>query len=484
MSSAPQNPLLSGVMPPQALEVEACVLGALINEPKIIVEVVDLLRPELFYKKDNQHICKAIIELTHNENTVDILTIAEQLKQYNKLKAIGGTTALVELSNKVSTSAHINSHIKILMDYSIRRQLISLSAELRALAHKGEQEAMSMLDHGEQTLFTIANTYLRLDYTPLDKVMEDIIARLRTQKDTNKSGLSGVPSGFRGIDSITGGWQKGDLIVVAARPSMGKTAFATSLLRNAALQFEVPVAFFSLEMSAQQMGERLIASEAGIESDIFRRGQLSSQHIDLLAGDDVQKLLKMPVFIDDTAALNIMELRSKARRLCLRHKVQLIIVDYLQLMRGDDRNKNYSGNREQEIASISRTLKVLAKELNIPIIAVSQLSRAVESRTDKRPMLSDLRESGAIEQDADMVLFLYRPEYYGINEDENGDSTAGRTEVIISKHRNGATANKWLHFEAKHTRFLDAQDVAVEEATYRIVPSKMNESTDEEEAPF
>ena len=279
---------------------------------------------------------------------------------------------------------------------------------------------------------------------------------------------------FEALDRMTGGWQKGDLIVIAARPSMGKTALAMNVVRNAAIDFGVPVAFFSLEMSAIQLTERLISSEAGIEREALRRGSTSQRDLERLAEEPVQRLIRAPIFIDDTPALSIMDLRAKARRICSKHKVQLIVVDYLQLMRAEER-RQLQGNREQEIASISRMLKALAKELNLPVIAVSQLSRQTEQRTDKRPQLSDIRESGAIEQDADLVAFLYRPEYYGITEDEMGHSTKGRTELIIAKHRNGPIGQVWLQFVAEFTRFVDAEELSGEipsGAQYKTHPSR------------
>ncbi len=463
--------------PPQALKVERAVLAALLSEKRAIVEVIDLLNASLFYLPKHQHIYAAIYALARDEVPVDILTVTEQLKKDKKLKDIGGSAYLAELSMQVSSSVHVETHVRLLMEYSIRRELIMLALKMRQDAHQGEEDALDMLDSYEQQFFAISQQLFTGAYTPISKVFDGIMARIHEVKD-NKSGLTGVPSGFLPLDRLTGGWQAGDLIVVAARPSMGKTALAINMFRNAALDFDYPVAFFSLEMSAEQLTQRLIATEAGISSEGLRRGALSNEELEKLAGDNVQRLLHLPMYIDDTAALSVMELRAKARQLCARNKIKLIIVDYLQLMRAERNRQDKYGNREQEIASISRMLKGLAKELHIPVIAISQLSRAVEQRMDKRPMLSDLRESGAIEQDADMVLFLYRPEYYGITEDENGNSTRGHTEVIVSKHRNGAVGDFRLHFDAVHTRFTDTD---TEE--YRTLPSKMN-VPNEKDTPF
>ena len=474
-------------MPPQALKVEQAVLGALLSERRAVVAVIDLLQISLFYYKNHQDIYKAIIELAQEEEPVDMLTVSERLRRHKKLKEVGGNAYLAKLSTQVSSSVHVETHVRLLIEYSVRRSLIELAVQIRQSATAGKEDALELLDTFEQKLFDIGKNHLKGEYISLEKALSDLLGRLKDPQQKKKGALTGVPSGFVSLDRITGGWQKGDLIIVAARPAMGKTAFVTNMLRNAALDFDMPVGFFSLEMSSRQLAERLISSEAGIESHVFRKGTLTGDDMQRLASDEVQKLLKSSIYIDDTAALNIMELRAKARRLCAKHQVQLIIVDYLQLMRGEE--KRSQSNREQEIASISRTLKSMAKELDVPVIAVSQINRAVESRQNRRPMLSDLRESGAIEQDADMVLLLYRPEYYDINEDEEGNSTKGLTEVIVAKHRNGPVGSIRLHFAEEYTRFEDMSSTLVEDgesATYRTLPSRLNESGENPETnlPF
>lgn len=471
------NAALVGTVPPQAPKVERAVLAALLTESRSMDEVMDILGVDHFYEKKHQDIYMAAIELIRDERHVDVLTVSERLKSQNKLAAVGGTAYLAELSTQVSSSTHVETHARILVEYSIRRRLITLAGRMRKMAHSGEEDAIKLLDNFEQQLFSIGHEHLRGEYVLLEKVFEHLLAHLRTPKQNGREGLTGVPSGFRALDSLTGGWQPGDLIIIAARPSVGKTALALNMLRNAALDFDIPSAFFSLEMPSLQLGERLISAEAGIESSTFRRGTISDVELEQLASESMQKLRQAPIYMDSTSALSIMELRAKARRLCTKHKVKLIIVDYLQLMAAE--NRYAQSNREQQIASISRMLKALAKDLHIPIIAISQLNRDMAKRGTqggKRPILSDLRESGAIEQDADLVLFLHRADYYGISEDMNGDSTEGHCELIIEKHRNGATGTIGLEFDRKYTRFK-----AEEAHTY---PSRLNNPEESQDVPW
>ena len=481
---ATQASTSSAYLPPHSVEVEQALLGAMLTERQAVIALIDRLRAEFFYTKAHQDIYAVIEMLVREEVAVDVLTVSERLRQKKKLNSVGGSKYLAYLSAQLSSSVHVEHYAELLIDYSMRRGLLDLAARMRVDAQKGAEDTRSLLDTYEQLLFALGQSFLYGDYTGLEEIAKGIFSRLDEVKASAQGGLTGIASGFRALDRITGGWQRGDLIVLAARPSMGKTAFAMNALRNAALEFDVPVAFFSLEMSALQLTERLVASEAGIQREVLRRGGPSQEDMERLAGEGVQKLLKAPVFIDDTPAMSIMDLRAKARRMCSKHKIGLLAVDYLQLMRGEER-KGSQGNREQEIASISRMLKALAKELNIPVIAVSQLSRQTEQRNVKRPQLSDIRESGAIEQDADLVAFLYRPEYYGITEDEEGHSTKGRTELIIAKHRNGPIGEVHLQFEAEHTRFREAEEPPQGYGQqYKTLPSRMNQSSDTEEAPF
>ena len=332
--------------------------------------------------------------------------------------------------------------------------MIRISSDIQRDAYEETTDVFELLDKMEQSLFEISEKNIRKNYSDMKSIMREAIIELEARK-LQKDGLTGVPSGFTALDRVTSGWQKSDLVIIAARPAMGKTAFVLSVLRNAAVDHNKPVAIFSLEMSSIQLVNRLISSEAELDSEKIKKGSLAEHEWAQLV-HKTAKLSKAPLFVDDTPALSILELRAKCRKLKAQHDIQLIVIDYLQLMSGDSKNGGNGGNREQEIASISRALKKIAKELAVPVIALSQLSRAVETRGgDKRPQLSDLRESGAIEQDADMVMFLYRPEYYGITEDENSQSTQGVGEVIIAKHRNGSLENVKLRFIGKYTKFTD-----------------------------
>ena len=474
----------TGYVPPQALDIEESILGAMLSEKQAILAVIDLLKPDFFYKKAHREIFSAIQMLAHEEKPVDILTISDYLKQKKLLKEIGGTSYLARLTTRISSSLHLDTHIDILKEHGIRRKMIDIAATMRRDSYAGHQPGDKLLDDFQQKLFDVEQEYQKGEYNVLKEVVEETIAHMREQQDTSTGGLTGVPSGFRNLDKITGGWQRGDLIVVAARPSMGKTAFALSLLQQAAMQFKMPAVIFSLEMSRSQLAMRLMCAETGIRSEELRQGNLSEDSFKKLA-TNIEALLEAPIYIDDTAALSITEIRAKSRRLCAKQEVALIIVDYLQLMQGEERSR-YNTNREQEIAMISRKLKAIAKELNVPVIALSQLSREVEKRQEKRPILSDLRESGAIEQDADMVTFLYRPEYYGITQDENGVSTKGKTEIIVAKHRNGATGSLWLKFIAERTKFVEDEETYTQatSSSMQTFQSKLNDSSAEDTPPF
>jgi replicative DNA helicase len=452
------NNLVSGLgkLPPQALDLEEAVLGALMLEKDALSAVIDILKPEVFYKDSHQKIFEAIQTLFQKSSPIDILTVTAQLRQQGNLELIGGAYYITELTNRVASAANIEYHARIISQKFIQRELIKISTEIISNAYEDTTDIFDLLDHAEKNLFEIAQNNLRRDSRKMDDILRESLDTLEKLKD-KVDGLTGVPSGFTALDKITSGWQPSDLVIIAARPAMGKTAFVLSCARNAAVQFNKPVVVFSLEMSSLQLTNRLISGETEIEQEKIRKGNLAEWEWQQLHSK-IGKLTEAPLFIDDTPALNIFEFRAKCRRLKAQYDIQMIIVDYLQLMHGKGDGKG--GNREQEIGSISRALKSVAKELNVPVIALSQLSRAVENRPggSKRPMLSDLRESGSIEQDADMVLFLYRPEYYGLEEDEQGRSNIGIGEVIIAKHRNGETGTVPLRFVGKYVKFTDLEE--------------------------
>lgn len=445
-----------GKLPPQATDLEEAVLGALMLEKDALTTVIDILKPESFYSDAHKEIYLAITELFNNAEPVDMRTVAARLRKNGKLEFVGGSYYIAELTSKVSSAANIEYHARVVIEMSIKRELIKVASEIHTDAYEDTTDVFHLLDKTEQSLFEISEANIRKNYDNMQSLMAQAIHELEERKN-HKDGLTGVPSGFSALDRVTSGWQKSDLVIIAARPGMGKTAFVVSALRNAAVDFNHAVAIFSLEMSSVQLVNRLISAEAELESEKIKKGSLADYEWQQLI-HKTNKLSKAPIFIDDTPALSILELRAKCRRLKAQHDVQLIVIDYLQLMSGDQ--SKGGGNREQEIASISRALKGIAKELDVPVIALSQLSRAVETRGgDKRPQLSDLRESGSIEQDADMVMFLYRPEYYGITEDESGMPTTGTGEVIIAKHRNGSLENVNLKFIGKFTKFADLDNV-------------------------
>jgi replicative DNA helicase len=445
-----------GKLPPQAIDLEEAVLGALMLERDALTNVVDILKPESFYKEAHKVIYSAILELFSDSQPIDLLTVTNQLRKKGQLELAGGAFFITELTSKVSSAANIEYHARIVTEQAMKREIISIASEVQKDAFEDTTDVFELLDKMEQSLFEISEKNIRKNYADMRSILKEAIMELEAKKG-QKDGLTGVPSGFTALDRVTSGWQKSDLVIIAARPAMGKTAFVLSVLRNAAVDHSRPVAIFSLEMSSVQLVNRLISAEAELDSEKIKKGSLADYEWEQLV-HKTGKLSKAPLFVDDTPALSILELRAKCRKLKAQHDIQLIVIDYLQLMSGDTKGGGQGGNREQEIASISRALKKIAKELNIPVIALSQLSRAVETRGgDKRPQLSDLRESGAIEQDADMVMFLYRPEYYGITEDEEGHSTAGVGEVIIAKHRNGSLDTVKLRFIGKYTKFADLE---------------------------
>ena len=462
--------LKQGKLPPQAIELEEAVLGAMLIDKKGVDEVIDLLEPEAFYKSAHKNIFESIFRLFQNSQPIDLLTVSADLRKNGKLESIGGDYYLVNLTQKVASSAHIEFHARIILQKYIQRSLIRISNEIIESSYKESVDVFDLLDEAESKLYDVAQGNIKKSsYTAQNLVM---LAKKKIEEIANKDGLSGVASGFEKLDLLTSGWQPSDLIIIAARPGMGKTALTLSMARNMAVTEQTPVAFFSLEMSSVQLITRLISSETGLSSEKLRTGKLADhewKQLNVKVGD----LEKAPLFIDDTPALSIFDLRAKARRLASQHDIKLIIVDYLQLMTAGASSK--AGNREQEISSISRNLKSLAKELNIPVIALSQLSRAVETRGGtKRPQLSDLRESGAIEQDADIVSFIYRPEYYGIEEwdDEEHSSSIGQAELILAKHRNGGLDNIRMKFIGNLGKFEDLQS---NDSPYEF-QSKMNDN--------
>tara|TARA_B100000941_G_scaffold163403_1_gene116323 strand:+ start:283 stop:1800 length:1518 start_codon:yes stop_codon:yes gene_type:complete len=436
--------LQKGKLPPQALDLEEVVLGAMMIDKKGVDEVIDILQPEAFYKESHQLIFNAIISLFEKQEPIDIKTVSFQLKKDGNLNSVGGDYYLIELSQKVSSSAHIEFHSRIILQKFIQRKLISISNDIIEDSYDETSDVFDLLDKAESKIYDISQRNLKKNTQSAEDLV--LAAKKKIEEISKKEGLSGIASGFGEIDRLTSGWQPSDLIIVAARPGMGKTAFTLSMARNITVENNIPVAFFSLEMSAIQLITRLISSETGLNSEKLRTGKLEKFEWELL-NVKVTNLENAPLYIDDTPSLSIFELRAKARRLSSQYGIKLIVVDYLQLMTLGSSQK--SGNREQEISTISRNLKALAKELDIPIIALSQLSRAVELRGGtKRPILSDLRESGAIEQDADIVSFLYRPEYYKIDEwdDEDRSPALGQAEFIVAKHRNGGLSSIKLKF--------------------------------------
>ncbi len=438
-----------GKLPPQALDLEEAILGALMLEKNALTAVVEFLRPEHFYSEQHREIYTAIIDLFKASEPVDMRTVVAQLRKVAKLELVGGAYYIAELTSKVSSAANIEYHSRIIIEMAIKRDLIQIASQIHHDSYEDTTDVFELLDKAEQNIFKISDSNLRKNYDSMKSLMFQATQEIQ-EKRNHKDGLTGIPSGFSRLDRVTSGWQKSELIIIAARPGMGKTAFVVSALRNASVDFNFPVAIFSLEMASLQLVNRLISAEAELDSEKIKKGNLADFEWQQMV-HKTKRLSSAPIFIDDTPALSILELRAKCRRLKAEHNIQLVVIDYLQLMKGEA-----SGNREQEIASISRALKGIAKELNVPVIALSQLSRGVETRGgDKRPQLSDLRESGSIEQDADIVMFLYRPEYYKITVDEEGMPTQGMAEVIIAKHRNGSLENVKLKFIGKYTKFSD-----------------------------
>ena len=451
-----------GRLQPQARELEEAVLGALMLEKDAYSIISEILKPECFYEKSHEMIYAAIVDLAASQRPVDMLTVTEQLRKRGELDQVGGPFYISQLTSKVASSAHIEYHARIIAQKYLARELISFTAMIQGKAFDETIDVEDLMQEAEGKLFEISQRNVKKDVTQINPVIKDAMDLL--QKAANqKEGLSGTRTGFDALDKITSGWQNSDLIIIAARPAMGKTAFVLSMAKNMAVNHNVPVALFSLEMSNVQLVNRLIVNVCEIPGEKIKSGRLESYEWEQL-DFKIKELYDAPIYVDDTPSLSVFELRTKARRLVREHGVRCIIIDYLQLMNASGMS---FGSREQEVSTISRSLKGLAKELNIPIIALSQLNRGVESRQGaegKRPQLADLRESGAIEQDADMVCFIHRPEYYKITEDERGNSLVGLAEIIIAKHRNGATGDVRLRFKGDYAKFMNIdEDVAVRE---------------------
>ena len=503
-SSIDLGTMVYGKVPPQAKDLEEAVLGAIMLEKNAFDAVIEILKPECFYVDAHQRIFNAMQSLANKSQPIDILTVAEELRSREELEMVGGPYYVTKLTNTVVSSANIDAHARIILQKFIQRELIRISGEIIGDAYEDSTDVFDLLDDAENKLFQITNNHLRKDYNSIDTVLVNTIKRIEDLRQRNED-VTGVPSGFSGLDRVTYGWQNTDLIILAARPAVGKTAFALNLARNAAMHptKPTPVAMFSLEMSAGQLVQRILSAESEIWLEKIARGKMEEHEMKQLYARGIQRLSQAPLYIDDTPALNIFELRAKCRRLKNKHNIGMIIIDYMQLMSGTGDGRN--SNREQEISNISRNLKGLAKELNIPIIALSQLSRAVEQRGAKDgsrvPQLSDLRESGAIEQDADMVMFLYRPEYYDLTQNAEGENIKGLTEVKIAKHRNGSLETVKLKALLHIQKFANwdedpysgiglpsggwrpVEDGGGGEKLYIQTGSKMNDIADEED-PF
>ena len=474
-----------GRLQPQAIDMEEAVLGAIMIEKDAYSAVSEILRPESFYERRNQLLYKAITDLAVKEKPIDILTVKEQLEQNGDLDEVGGPFYITQLSSRVASSAHIEYHAQIIAQKYLARQLITFTSKIQTKAFDTTLDVDDLMQEAEGGLFEIAQHNLKQDYVQINSVIEEAYHQIRVAA-SRTDGLSGLESGYAQLDKITAGWQKSDLVIIAARPAMGKTAFALSMLKNIAVDYKKPCAFFSLEMSNVQLVNRMISNVCEISGDKIRSGQLAGyewQQLDY----KIKELIDAPLYIDDTPELSIFEFRTKARRLVREHKVQAIVIDYLQLMNANGMGFN---SRQEEVSTISRSLKGLAKELQIPIIALSQLNRSVEQRKDtgnesKRPQLSDLRESGAIEQDADIVIFIHRPEYYHILEGPHKENLEGKAEIIIAKHRNGSTGDVLLSFKKEYARFQNPEEDLVPmpgEESNRYRGSRMNGQADAENA--
>ncbi|AUI56674.1 replicative DNA helicase [Prevotella jejuni] len=474
-----------GHLQPQATDIEKVVLGALMLDKDAFLVVSEIIKPETFYESRHEKIYEAVQSLNLQEKPVDIMTVVEELRHRGTLEEVGGAAYIVELSSNVASSAHIEYHAHILAQKFLARQLIQFASMIETDAFDETVDVDELMQKAEGTLFEISQKNMLQDYVQIDTIVEQA-HQLLLKAAGSKDKLTGVPSGFHDLDKITAGWQASDLVIIAGRPAMGKTSFALSIAKNIAIDYRQPIAFFSLEMNNVQLVNRLISNVCSIPGNKILNGQLTPDEWERF-DSNIRKMQGAPIYIDDTPGLSIFELRTKARRLVREHNIKVLMIDYLQLMNANGMRFN---SRQEEVSTISRSLKGLAKELDIPILALSQLSRAVEQRDPKegrRPQLSDLRESGAIEQDADMVLFVHRPEYYHILQDDHGNDLHGMAQIIIAKHRKGATGDVLLNFRGEYTRFANPEDLDMaaplpnDPLGGEIIGSKMN---DEPIPPF
>lgn len=439
-------------VPPQNIEAEQAVLGAMLIDKEAIAKATEVLSADDFYREAHRVIFSAMLELYNKNEAVDMVTVTEILKRDNKLEDIGGIAYITSLANVVLTAANVKYHAEIVAEKSVLRQLVRVSTEIAAMGYEANDDVGTLLDTAESRILEISNRKKKADFTPINDILMDSVQSIESLLQ-NKGGLTGIPAGFADLDKLTSGLHPSDFIILAARPSMGKTALALNIVQNVALRAHKviggeprSVAFFSLEMSKEQLVNRMLCAEAGIDSQRLRVGEMHDEDWTHL-WDACDTMSRAKIYIDDTAGITAMEMRSRARRLKVEHGLDLIVVDYLQLMQGSGKRNN-SGDRQQEVSEISRSLKALARELDVPVLALSQLSRSVESRQVKRPMLSDLRESGSLEQDADIVAFLYREDYY------NPETENKHTELIIAKHRNGPVDTVNLFFQKQFTKFV------------------------------
>ena len=469
---------------PQAVELEKVVLGALMIDSDAFSMVSEILKPETFYEPRHQKIYQAIQTMNMEERPVDIMTLIDELTKMGEIDKIGGASYLMDISSQVASAAHIEYHARILAQKALARQLIHYAGDIETRAFDESVDVDELMQHAEGELFSISQNNMKQDYTQVDPVIKEALDILK-RAAANAGGLTGIPTGFAGLDDMTSGWQASDLVIIAGRPAMGKTSFALSIAKNVAVDYHVPTAFFSLEMNNVQLVNRLISNVCEVSGHKILTGQLDDEDWKRLDAK-IRALTGAPIYIDDTPGLSIFELRTKARRLVREKGVKIIMIDYLQLMNA---NGMKFGSRQEEVSTISRSLKGLAKELNVPVLALSQLSRNVENREGlegKRPQLSDLRESGAIEQDADMVLFVHRPEYYRIYQDEKGNDLHGMAQIIIAKHRKGATGDVLLNFRGEFTRFQDPEKAAdsPSDMAGEIMGSRINAGLDMTDIPI
>lgn len=470
----------TGKLPPRDTDIEEVVLGALMLEKDAYMNVCDILTPDAFYDPVNAKIYSAICTLGFNQRPIDMMTVTEQLRKDGVLDKVGGAVHITELTARVYSAANVEFHAKIIAQKFLARRLIKFASQIEEDAFDETNDVDDLLQAAEGQLFEISQTHLKREVTQIDPVINLAIEQIQAAANT-QSGLSGLQTGYHALDKMTSGWQNSDLIIIAARPAMGKTAFVLSMAKNMSVDFSIPIAIFTLEMANVQLVKRLLSNVADLEGEKIKAGNLTPEEWDRL-NNRLRGVFSAPLYLDETPGLSITELRTKARRLVREHGVKMIMIDYLQLMNATGMK---FGSREQEVSTISRSLKALAKELNIPIIALSQLNRSTETREDKRPVLSDLRESGAIEQDADMVCFIHRPEYYTRSAtDENNNDIRGKAELIIAKHRSGAVGTVDLRFVSKFARFENWEEgyQMVQNAISQVGPTRKLESRMNKEA--